>query len=202
MHVDMAFPKVLLPFQVLSSPCYLTSGKRTAAQVQLKRASSCSAMPSSVLLVLWVYSDSYSVAESLRQYMIYLHRGTRAPFFRTFKILKHSLLQITYMISDFPGMKLVHWICSEQVTLLSLVFLEDLQRERGIWNLRTALVETWTVEKSWTCFSEFLCVMLPTWLCWNSKLRPPQGLVTACYKGKGKLNHNTGEQKNSKKKPI
>lgn len=62
----------------------------------------------------------YSATESHEKYIIHLHRGTRVPFVRTFKILKHSLLQIMCMISEFPGMKLVHLVCSEQVTLLCL----------------------------------------------------------------------------------
>lgn len=48
----------------------------------------------------------------------------------------------------------------------------------------------------------FYVAALATWLSWNSKLRPPQGLATACYKEKDNMNHNRREQKNSKKKPI
>jgi len=124
--MDMDFPKLLLPVQVLSSPCYLTSGKRTAAQVQSKCASYCSAMPSSVLLVLSPLRFIQCGGITQTTYDLFTQRY-KGLFFQNFKILEHSLLQITSMISEACALK-----CSEQVTLLSLVFLEGLQGERGI----------------------------------------------------------------------
>lgn len=104
------------------------------------------------------------------------------------------------MASDFPGMKLAHWICSEQVTLPCPSW--QFTRGNGYLKCEGSTHRNITAKKSWTCFSEFLCAMLSTWLSWNSKLRAPQGLVTTCYEGKDNLNHNTGEQNISKKKPV
>lgn len=140
-----ASPKLLPPSRVLSSPCYLRSGKRTASQEQLQRASSRSAAPFCTARAMSLLTSSG--AESLGQHIIYLPEVQGLLSFENF-ILKRSLLQITYMSSDSPGMKPMRWICSEQVTPLSLVFLGGLQGERVIWNLRTAYVETWAAEKA------------------------------------------------------
>lgn len=168
--MDKTFSNLLLPFPLLHSICYLAIDKRSA-QVQLKCEFSCFVMPSPVLLVLWVYLDS--VWQNHLDNIIYLHRG-RGPFFQG--IYHNYLLQIMCRNSDFTSMKHVHWICLEKVVLPSLIFLEGLQGERAIRNPRTTHMETQTAEKGWTCFSEFLCTMLPTWFSWNSNLRPPQGL--------------------------
>lgn len=198
--MDIAFPRLLCSFQVLSSPCYFTSVRRTAAQVQLKYAFSCSATPSSVLLVLWVHSDSFSVAESLGQCMIYLQR--KVPLFSPSKSSSNPCFKLCLWSQIYQIWSLFTKFSQSRFMLLSFVFLEDLQGEMWFWNVRTAHGETWTAEKTEHTSVNFYVPVLPTWLSRNSKLRPPQGLVTACYEEKDSMNHNMGEHKNSKKKTI
>lgn len=155
MHMDIAFPRLLCSFQVLSSPCYFTSARRTAAQVQLKYAFSCSTTPSSVLLVLWVCSDSFSMAESLGQCMIYLQR--KVPLFNPSKSSSIPCFKLCLWSQIYQIWSLFTKFSQSRFVLLSFVFLENLQGEMWFWNVRTAHEETWTAEKSWTYFSEFLC---------------------------------------------
>lgn len=63
--------------------------------------------------------------------------NSKGPFFQN---PHNPKAQINCTASDFPGRKLVHWICSEQVTYL--VLPDSLQGEKGIWNLRAAHMET------------------------------------------------------------
>lgn len=105
MHMDIAFPRLLCSFQVLSSPCYFTSARRTAAQVQLKYAFSCCTTPSSVLLVLSLFRFIQYGRITWTMHDLFAKKGS---FVQSFKIFKHSLLRIMFVISDLPDMKLVH----------------------------------------------------------------------------------------------
>lgn len=147
-----AFPKLLPPARVLSSPCCLRSGKRTASQEQLQCASSPSAAP---FCTAWAMSLlTSSGAESLGQHIIYLHWGTRAPFFRE---LYSKAFPAT---NNVPELRLPR----HEAHALSLLRAGNstfpclswrLTRRKGYLKFKDSICGNTSSRKSRTSFSEF-----------------------------------------------